>query len=94
MSILKTTYAGSKAIPVTSGQEILDEIAKLGYTFDYDLKCWVCNNKLLPDIKIAHFPNITVSIYITKYNITTFNIFNMSDVFNLIDYLKEKYVNS
>ena len=94
MSILKTSKAGSKAIPVTSGQEILDEIAKLGYTFDYDLKCWVCNNQLLPPIEIHHSRNIIVSIYITKYNLTTFNIFNMSDVFNFIAYLKEKYVNS
>lgn len=94
MSILKTTHSGSKAIPVTSGQEILDEIAKLGYTFDYDLKCWVSNEQLLPAIEITHFPNIIVRAYITKYNATTFNIFNMSDVFNFIDYLKEKYVNS
>lgn len=94
MSILKTSKAGSKAIPVTSGQEILDEIAKLGYRFEYDLKCWVSNNKLLPNIEIVHFPNIRVSVYITQYSVTTFNIFNMSDVFNFIDYLKEKYVNS
>ena len=29
MSILKTTNSGSKSIPVTSGQTILDEIAKI-----------------------------------------------------------------
>jgi hypothetical protein len=37
MSILKTTNAGSKAIRVTSEQLILDEIAKLGYTYNYTL---------------------------------------------------------
>lgn len=96
MSILKTTHAGSKAIPVTSEQTILDEIAKLGYTYNYDLRCWSCKINPLPDIIIAHlygsgYSNI-FNIYVdyTTCNSTTYHITTMYDLFNFIKYLKTK----
>ena len=102
MSILKTTHAGSKAIPVTSGQEILDEIAKLGYTYNYALRRWSSNIQNMPDLIIQSglsqtlSQTYTITIYqgLLSKNLITYTITSMSDVFNLIDYLKEKYVNS
>lgn len=102
MSILKTTHAGSKAIPVTEGQEIIDEIAKLGYTYNFSLNRWSSNIPNMPDL-ILHANSFkhqsqtyTITIYhgILSRNLITYTIATMSDVFNCIDYLKEKYVNS
>lgn len=97
MSILKTTNAGSKAIPVTSEQSILDEIAKLGYTYNYTLRCWSCSDNPLPDISIAQFYGCKpfyIYVLITKYTSTTYNITTMYDLFNFIEDMKKKYVNS
>lgn len=98
MSILKTTHAGSKAIPVTSGQEILDEIAKLGYTYNYAVSRWNSNMQNMPDLIIrsglSQTYNVTIYHGLLSKNLITYTITTMSDVFNLIDYLKEKYVNS
>lgn len=97
MSILKTTHAGSKAIPVTSEQTILDEIAKLGYTYNYELKCWSCSKKSLPNISIGHtygWDLFSIYVNITKYTSTTYNIITMYDLFNFIEDMKKKYVNS
>ena len=97
MSILKTTNAGSKAIPVKSEQTILDEIAKLGYTYNYTLRCWSCSNNPLPDISIAHFYGCKpfyIYVNLTKYYTTTYNITTMYDLFNFIEDMKNKYVNS
>lgn len=98
MSILKTTHAGSKAIPVTNGQEILDEIAKLGYTYNYTLRRWSSNIQNMPDLIIrsglSQTYNVTIYQGLLSKNLITYMITSMSDVFNLIDYLKEKYVNS
>lgn len=98
MSILKTTKAGSKAIPVTSGQEILDEIAKLGYTYNYALRRWSSNIQNMPDLIIQSglSQTYTITIYqgLLSRNLITYTITSMSDVFNCIDYIKEKYVNS
>lgn len=97
MSILKTTHAGSKAIQVTSEQTILDEIAKLGYTYNYTLKHWSCSKNPLPDIVIGHtydWSSFFIYVLITKYTSTTYDIVSMSDLFNFIEDMKKKYVNS
>lgn len=91
MSILKTTHAGSKAIPVTSGQEILDEIAKLGYTYNYDLKCWSCSKNSLPNIEIARFYGLNpfyIYVKFSTHEFTTHSIITMYDLFNFIKDLK------
>ena len=97
MSILKTTNAGSKAIPVTSEQTILDEIAKLGYTYNYTLKHWSCSINPLPDIVVGHtygWSSFFIYVLITKYTSTTYDIVTMYDLFNFIEDMKKKYVNS
>ena len=97
MSILKTINAGSKAIRVTSEQTILDEIAKLGYTYNYTLRCWSCSDNPLPDILIGHtygWDLFYIYVNLTKYNCTTYNIYTMYDLFNFIEDMKKKYVNS
>lgn len=100
MSILKTTNAGSKAIRVTSEQLILDEIAKLGYTYNYTLRCWSCSNVPLPDIVIDYIYGSNGSdlfhiyVYLTKYSRTRYNITTMYDLFNFIEDMKKKYLNS
>ena len=97
MSILKTTHAGSKAIPVTSEQTILDEIAKLGYTYNYTLRCWSCEINPLPDITIARFYGLNpfyIYVDFSKSGSTTYSIITMHDLFNFIEDMKKKYVNS
>ena len=97
MSILKTTNAGSKAIRVTSEQSIIDEIAKLGYTYNYTLRCWSCSNNPLPDIVIDYtYGSDLFHIYVnlTKYDTTTYKIYTMFDLFNFIEDMKKKYLNS
>ena len=97
MSILKTTNSGSKAIPVTSEQSILDEIAKLGYTYNYTLRCWSCSNNPLPDIVVSHtyvWDSFFIYVNLTKYDTTTYKIYTMYDLFNFIEDMKKKYVNS
>ena len=97
MSILKSTNSGTKAIPVTSEQTILDEIAKLGYTYNYTLKCWSCDKNSLPNISIGHtygWDLFFIYVSITKYTSTTYNINTMYDLFNFIEDMKKKYVNS
>lgn len=96
MSILKSIYAGSKAIRVTCEQPILDEIAKLGYTYNYTLRCWSCRKNPLPDILIGHtygWDLFYIYVNLTKYDTTTYNIATMYDLFNFIDDMKKKYVN-
>lgn len=98
MSILKSTHAGSKAIPVTSEQTILDEIAKLGYTYNYILKRWSNNINPLPDIIVGHthdWSSFFIYVIIKKYTSPTYyNITTMYDLFNFIEDMKKKYVNS
>ena len=95
MSILKTTNAGSKAIRVTSEQLILDEIAKLGYTFNPTLRCWMSNLQNMPDLVLREYFNYQSSIYeisvyyeISRRNLITYTIISMSDLFNFIKDLK------
>lgn len=95
MSILKTTHAGSKAIPVTSEQTIINEIAKLGYTFNPTLRCWMSNLQNMPDLILREYFNrqstlYTISVYyeISRKNIITYTIIHMSDLFNFIKDLK------
>lgn len=98
MSILKTTHAGSKAIPVTSEQTILDEIAKLGYTYNYTLRFWRSNIQYMPDLIIresqfsrqSSLYNITVYYGLSNRNLITYTIISMSDLFNFIKDLKTK----
>lgn len=100
MSILKTTHAGSKAIPITNEHTINNEIKKLGYTYNCTLRCWTCRKNPLPDIIIAHLygsdgSNIfihifKVYIYYTTCNPTTYCINTMYDLFNFIKDLKTK----
>lgn len=97
MSILKTTNTGSKAIPVTDGQEIFDEIVKLGYIYNSTLRCWTCRKNSLPDIIIAHLyagwdgSNIfNVYVDYSSCNSTTYSITNMYELFNFIKELKTK----
>jgi hypothetical protein len=97
MSILKTTHAGSKAIPVKSEQTILDEIAKLGYTYNYNLRCWSCSKNQLPDIAIARFYGLNpfyIYANFSTHGSTTYTIITMYDLFNFIEDMKKKYVNS
>lgn len=95
MSILKTTHAGSKAIPITSEQTIIDEIAKLGYTYNPTLRCWMSNLQNMPDLVLREYFNYQSSIYdisvyyeISRRNIITYTIIHMSDLFNFIKDLK------
>lgn len=95
MSILKTTHTGSKAIPVTSEQTIIKEIAKLGYTFNPTLRCWMSNLQNMPDLILREYFNrqsalYTISVYyeISRRNIITYTILSMSDLFNFIKDLK------
>ena len=95
MSILKTTHAGSKAIPITSEQTIIDEIAKLGYTYNPTLRCWMSNLQNMPDLVLCEYFNYQSSIYdisvyyeISRRNIITYTIISMSDLFNFIKDLK------
>lgn len=95
MSILKTTHAGSKAIPVTSEQTIIDEIAKLGYTYNPTLRCWMSNLQNMPDLVLREYFNYQSSIYdisvyyeISRRNLITYTIIHMSDLFNFIKDLK------
>ena len=95
MSILKTTHAGSKAIPVTSEQTIINEIAKLGYTYNPTLRCWMSNLQNMPDLVLREYFNYQSSIYdisvyyeISRRNIITYTIISMSDLFNFIKDLK------
>ena len=95
MSILKTTNSGSKSIPVKSEQTILDEIAKLGYTYNPTLRCWMSNLQNMPDIVLREYFNYQSSIYdisvyyeIPRRNIITYTIISMSDLFNFIKDLK------
>ena len=96
MSILKTTNSGSKSIPVKSEQTILDEIAKLGYTYNPTLRCWTSKIQNMPDLIVLE--NLfsrqsfiyTVSVYyeISRRNLITYTIISMSDLFNFIKDLK------
>lgn len=95
MSILKTTHAGSKAIHITSEQTIINEIAKLGYTFNPTLRCWMSNLQNMPDLILREYFNrqstlYTISVYyeISRRNIITYTIISMSDLFNFIKDLK------
>ena len=95
MSILKTTHVGSKAIPVKSEQTIIDEIAKLGYTYNPTLRCWMSNLQNMPDLVLREYFNYQSSIYdisvyyeISRRNIITYTIIYMSDLFNFIKDLK------
>ena len=95
MSILKTTNSGSKSIPVTSEQTILDEIAKLGYTYNPTLRCWMSNLQNMPDLVLREYFNYQSSIYdisvyyeISRRNLITYTIISMSDLFNFIKDLK------
>jgi hypothetical protein len=97
MSILKTTNSGSKSIPVKSEQTILDEIAKLGYTYNYTLRCWSCSKNPLPDIAIARFYGLNpfyIYVNFSTHGSTTYTIITMYDLFNFIEDMKKKYVNS
>jgi hypothetical protein len=97
MSILKTTNSGSKVIPVTSEQEILDEIAKLGYSYNYTLRCWSCSKNSLPNIAIARFYGLNpfyIYVNFSTSGSTTYTIITMYDLFNFIEDIKRKYVNS
>ena len=95
MSILKTTHAGSKAIPVTSEQTIINEIAKLGYTYNPTLRCWMSNLQNMPDLVLREYFNYQSSIYdisvyyeISRRKLITYTIIHMSDLFNFIKDLK------
>ena len=95
MSILKTTNSGSKSIPITSEQTIINEIAKLGYTFNPTLRCWMSNLQNMPDLVLREYFNYQSSIYdisvyyeISRRKLITYTIIHMSDLFNFIKDLK------
>lgn len=96
MSILKTTYSGSKAIKITCAQTIIDEIAKLGYTYNYALSCWTCTILNMPKLILQEnsFSNqsclFTVYVYnkISKAYTISYTLISMSDLFNFIKDLK------
>ena len=96
MSILKTTRSEAKLIILTSRQPIIDEIKKLGYTYDCNLLCWSSNIQNMPYLIFltAPFDNPSVLYRIYIYldlsisPITFYNITSMSDLFNFIKELK------
>ena len=95
MSILKTTNSGSKSIPITSEQTIINEITKLGYTYNPTLRCWMSNLQNMPDLVLREYFNYQSSIYdilvyyeISRRNLITYTIIHMSDLFNFIKDLK------
>jgi hypothetical protein len=96
MSILKTTHAGSKALPITSKQSIIDEIAKLGYIYDCFIECWRSDIPNMPHLILQDnsFSNqsclFTVYVYheITRAYTISYTIISMSDLFNFIKDLK------
>ena len=95
MSILKTTHAGSEALTITNKQPIIHEIAKLGYTYNPTLRCWMSNLQNMPDLVLREYFNYQSSIYdisvyyeISRRNLITYTIISMSDLFNFIKDLK------
>ena len=96
MSILKTTHAGSEAIQITNKQPIIDEIAKLGYTYDCFIECWRSDIPNMPHLILQEnsFSNqshlFTVYVYheITRSYTISYTIISMSDLFKLIKDLK------
>lgn len=96
MSILKTTNSGSKSIHITSEQTIINEIAKLGYTFNPTLRCWMSKIQNMPDLIVRESLYgrqsfiYTISVYyeISRKNLITYTIISMSDLFNFIKDLK------
>lgn len=96
MSILKTTHAGSKAIPVTSEQTIINEIAKLGYTYDCFIECWRSDIPNMPHLILqensfsSQLCLFTVYVYheISRAYTISYTILSMSDLFNFIKDLK------
>jgi hypothetical protein len=96
MSILKTTNAGSKALPITSKQSIIDEIAKLGYIYDCFIECWRSDIPNMPHLILQDnsFSNqsclFTIYVYyeITRAYTISYTIISMSDLFNFIKDLK------
>ena len=78
-------------------EKLVDEIAKLGYTYNNILRCWTCSKYPFPDIIIGHTYGrdlFYIHVNLTKYNSTTYNIATMYDLFNFIEDMKKKYVNS
>lgn len=96
MSILKTTHTGSKAIPVTNKQIIIDEIAKLGYTYDCFIECWRSNIPNMPHLILQKssfsWQSCVFTIYvyheISRAYTISYTIIHMSDLFNFIKDLK------
>ena len=96
MSILKTANAGAKALPVTSKQPIIYEIAKLGYIYDCFIECWRSDIPNMPHLIIQDnsFSSqsclFTVYVYheITRAYTISYTITSMSDLFNFIKDLK------
>lgn len=93
MSIIKTTHSGSKAIRVIDEKTIIDELAKLGYTYNYTLKCLSCSKNQLPDIIISHFyytgsGMFNIHLHYTSRIPKSHCITTMYDLFNLIKELK------
>lgn len=89
MSILKTTHTGSKALSVTSKQYIIDEIAKLGYTYNYDLRCWSCTIPNTPHLIIRKNSfSFTIYVYDEIIHTKSYAIKSMYGLFNFIKDLK------
>lgn len=98
MSILSSTKAGSEAIPITCEQTILDEIAKLDYTYDCLTECWKSNVPNMPylilqensfSIQSCLFTIYVVYKGILKPYVISYTIIHMSDLFNFIKNLKQ-----
>ena len=96
MSILKSTNAGSEAIPINEKKTIIDEIAKLGYTYDCFIECWRSTIQNMPHLIIQEnsFSSqsylFTIYVYheIKRAYITSYTIISMLDLFNFIKDLK------
>jgi hypothetical protein len=96
MSILKTTNAGAKALPITSKQSIIDEIAKLGYIYDCFIECWRSDIPNMPHLIVQEnsFSSqsclFTIYVYheIKRAYTISYTIISMSDLFNFIKDLK------
>lgn len=96
MSILKTANAGAKALPITSKQSIIDEIAKFGYTYDCFIECWRSDIPNMPHLILQEnsFSNqsclFTIYVYheISRAYTISYTIISMLDLFNFIKDLK------
>lgn len=96
MSILKTAHAGLESVPITGKQSIVDEIAKLGYTYDCFAECWKSDVQNMPRLILINNSFswqtciFTIYVYseISRAYTISYTIISMLDLVNFIKDLK------